>query len=107
MTLAALLTNLIFFGGALAVMGFFGGLFIGRRAQADRVKPAMALWLVWPFLLIAIVVLREGDPVLSGAAAQANAGFATILYSLLLGGPFLLASRAGLAAGRGTRGPRP
>ncbi len=104
MTLAQLLQNLLFFGGALAVMGFFGGLFIGRRAVPGRVKPAMALWLATPFLLVAVFVLSEGDPALSGEAARRNAPFATLLYSILLGAPFAIGSFAGLKLGQASRG---
>lgn len=104
MTLAQLLQNLLFFGGALAVMGFFGGLYIGRRAVPGRVKPAMALWLITPILLVAVVVLSEGDPALSGEAARRNAPFATLLYSILLGTPFAIGSFAGLKFGKVARG---
>jgi len=100
MTLAEILTNLLLFGSALTVMGFVGGLFLARRAVPGRLKPALALWLTWPFLLIAIFVLSEGDPSLSGEAARRNAPFATLLYCVLLGTPFVLASLMGVAAGR-------
>jgi len=105
MTAAQLLQNLFLFGGALAVLGFGGGLFIGRRAVPGRTKPAMALWLVTPILLVAIVVLREGDPSLTGEAARRNAPFATLLYSIFLGIPFAIASFIGLGLGKATRGP--
>lgn len=105
MTLAQLLQNLFLFGAALAVLGFGGGFYIGRRAVPGRTRPAMALWLSLPVLLVAIVVLPGGDPSLSGEAAHRNAPFATVLYSILLGTPFAVASFIGLGLGKAARGP--
>lgn len=106
MTAAALLQNLFLFGFMLAVLGFGGGLFIGARAVPGRVKPAMRLWLAVPVVLVAMIVLPNGDPALTGEAARRNAPFATVLYSVLLGIPYAIASFIGLKLGQAMRGRR-
>lgn len=90
---------------AFAVTGFFGGLFVGRKAVAGRTRPAMSLWLSVPFILIAIVLIREGDPAMSGADAVRNAPFAMVLYSFFLGIPWIVSSFVGLSIGKALRGP--
>jgi hypothetical protein len=103
MTLASLLQNLILFAAMLSALGFGGGLFIGVRAVPGRTRPAMALWLALPVVLVAMIVLPSGDPALTGEAARRNAPFATVLYSILLGLPFAIASFVGLALGKAMR----
>lgn len=103
MTAAALLEGLVMWGVMLSVLGFFGALFIARRAVPGRFRPAMALWLTGPFLVILIIVMREGDPALSGEAAQGNAVFAALLYGVLLGIPWLTGNWLGARAGGGGR----
>jgi hypothetical protein len=49
-------------------------------------------------------VLPSGDPALTGEAARRNAPFATVLYSVILGLPYAVASLVGLALGRTLRG---
>jgi hypothetical protein len=104
MTLASLLQNLILFAAMLSALGFGGGLFIGARAVPGRTRPALALWLAVPVVLVAMIVLPSGDPALTGEAARRNAPFATVLYSVILGLPYAVASLVGLALGRTLRG---
>jgi hypothetical protein len=104
MTLANLLENLFLFAFMLSWLGFGGGLFIGARGVPGRTKAAMWLWLAVPIVLVATVVLLNGDPALEGEAAQRNAPFATLLYSVLLGTPYAIASFIGLGLGKALRG---
>lgn len=104
MTLAGLLENLFLFAFMLSTLGFGGGLFIGARAVSGRTRPAMLIWLAVPVVLVAMIVLPHGDPALAGEAARRNAPFATVLYSVLLGIPYAIASFAGLGLGKALRG---
>ena len=94
----------VFFIFLAGIVGTFGGMLIGKVAVQGRTRPAMALWLAIPFVLLAIVLLREGDPAMNGADAVRNAPFAMLLYSFFFGGPWAIGSFAGLAAGRALRG---
>lgn len=96
----------VFFIFLAGIVGTFGGMFIGKVAVEGRTKPAMALWLAVPFLLLAIVLLREGDPAMSGADAMRNAPFAMLLYSFFFGGPWVIGSFGGFAVGRALRSGR-
>jgi hypothetical protein len=97
----------LFLMGSLFVLGVGGGLVIGLRAAPERLRPATLLWLSAFYLGLAIVLLREGDPALSGEAAHRNAPFAFLLYGVLLGGPWVGGTFAGRAVGRAIRGSAP
>ncbi len=101
------MATFLFFMAACFVLGLGGGFFIGLRATAQRLAPATLLWLSAFFICLGIVLVREGDPAMSGDAARSNAPFAFLLYSVLLGGPWAGGTFAGRAIGRALRGPEP
>jgi hypothetical protein len=84
--------------------GVFGGVLIGKRALPERRGMATLWWVGTFFVCLAIVLVMDGDPALSGEAARRNAPFASVLYGILLGGPWLVGTLAGRAVGKALRG---
>ena len=89
---------------ACFAFGIGGGLLIGLRAMPERMRLATLWWLAAFFVCLAIVLVMDGDPALSGEAARRNAPFAFVLYGIFLGGPWIGGTFAGRAVGKALRG---
>jgi hypothetical protein len=98
------MATFLFLMAACLVLGVCGGLVIGLRASPERLGPATLLWIAAFFIGLAIVLVQEGDPALSGEAARRNAPFAFVLYGILLGGPWAGGTLAARKVGRAMRG---